>query len=574
VKVLITFRTPSRTGAGVSQQKKTVTAEWVRVGRNASCELHLPDPRIALEQGMIVNRGGLVYIEGEGGSQNITRKAVRAVRLNAGEPIEIGPYRIEAQAAPEGFDGALTVELVRAAQIGPDLATRTSKLTLASLGLSKRWIAWSLAFILLAVGFLLPAARVLDLPWKQTSQAMGVSDKLWNPGPVLLAHQPIEQQCSACHETAFQHVKDSSCLQCHGSVGHHVGPDLQPAALFDGARCATCHREHKGAKPTHRDDDGFCVDCHRDLGARMKSPGASNVSDFAKDHPPFRLAIPDGRGFTRVRQGTGTITDPSNLVYPHDVHLDPQGVRSPGKGRVVLECGSCHKPDASKRTFEPISMAKHCQECHRLEFEPAVTTREVPHGKPADAAAVIEEFYANLALKGVPDSFQKAFGVPGEGLLRRVGDPSPAERQNALRLASRKSQQVTKELFEVRVCKTCHQVSRPKDGQDWAIAPVRASNVWMPHARFDHKSHASSKCGDCHATASSKKSSDLSMPTIDNCRECHGGSKPVEKKVTSNCLLCHGFHESSHPWDPGFKPRATGRTVQGSVVPGGIPGGR
>ena len=32
---------------------------------------------------------------------------------------------------------------------------------------------------------------------------------------------------------------------------------------------------------------------------------------------------------------------------------------------------------------------------------------------------MIDEFYSNLALKGVRDSFQKAFGVPGEGLLRR-----------------------------------------------------------------------------------------------------------------------------------------------------------
>ena len=41
------------------------------------------------------------------------------------------------------------------------------------------------------------------------------------------------------------------------------------------------------------------------------------------------------------------------------------------------------------------------------------------------------------------------------------------------------------------------------------------------------------------------------MPTIKACRECHGGSKPTEGKVMSNCLLCHGFHEATHPWSPG-----------------------
>ena len=545
MKILITFRTPSRTGGAPAQARKTVTADWVRVGRNASCELHLPDPRIALEQGMIVDRGGLVYLEGEGGNHNITRKSVRSVRLKPGEPIDIAPYRIEALPKPEGDDGAIAVELVRPAEVTADLASRTSKMTLASVGISKRWTAWTLALILLAACLVIPASRVLDMPWKDAAAKSGLGDGVWNPGPVMLAHQPIEQKCEACHEVAFEHVKDRACLQCHANIGHHVGPALQPAALFEGARCTSCHKDHKGTKTTHRDDDRFCVDCHKDIGARARGASSLNVSDFATAHPAFRLSIPADDGVKRVRQALSPLTEKPNLVFPHAIHLDAKGVQSPGKGRVKLDCGSCHQPDASKRTFEPISMGKHCQECHRLEFEPAVTTREVPHGTASDAVTVIEEFYANLALKGVPDSFQKAFGVPGEGLLRRAGEPGAGERQDALRLASRKAKQVTKELFEVRVCATCHGVSR-----DWKIAPVRASNTWMPKARFDHKSHGTAKCADCHASAKSKSANDLAMPAIDTCRKCHGGSRPEPKKVTSNCLLCHGFHDAAHPWDP------------------------
>jgi predicted CXXCH cytochrome family protein len=104
----------------------------------------------------------------------------------------------------------------------------------------------------------------------------------------------------------------------------------------------------------------------------------------------------------------------------------------------------------------------------------------------------------------------------------------------------------------VRVCVTCHEVSR-----EWNIAPVRAANQWMPHARFDHKAHASSKCAVCHDVARSKSADDIAMPTIENCRECHGGSRPMEKKVTSNCLLCHGFHDAKHLWNPGAEKRAT-----------------
>jgi hypothetical protein len=314
-------------------------------------------------------------------------------------------------------------------------------------------------------------------------------------------------------------------------------------------------------KPTHRDDDGLCVSCHRDLRAKAKDATAANASDFARDHPAFQLTLPAESGVRRVRQGSAPIVERSNLVFPHAEHLAPGGVKSPQKGRVKLECASCHQPDASGRAFEPVSMGKHCQECHLLQFEPAVTAREVPHGKPLEAITVVEEFYAGLALKGTRDSFEKAFGVPGEGLLRRAGAPEDSQRRAALELATRKARHVSEELFEVRVCKTCHEVAREAGG--WRVAPIRANRSWMPHARFDHRAHGQVKCADCHDVANSKKSSDVAMPAIAKCRECHGGSKPVEGKLTSNCLLCHGFHDSRHAWDPGFKPRSPARVVQG-----------
>ena len=529
MKLLLVTRTQRPEGR-VAQTRKTIEVDWVRVGRNASCEIHLPDARVALEQGMIVNRDGLVYLEGEAGSQDITRKSVRSVRMKPGEPIDVGPYRLEAIPAPEGYDGAVSVEKARDADVAPDFASRVSRTTLRSIGMTKRRAAWISIFVIAVLFFLVPAGRVLDLPWREAAMTLGIGDRFWNPGPLMLGHQPIAAKCAACHEVAFQQVKDRACLKCHEKIGEHVAPAMHPAALFEGARCASCHREHKGAKATHRDDDGMCIACHRDIHAKARDAKSGNVSDFAKAHPKFRLTLPTG--------GHG-------LKFPHAVHLDRKGVKSPGKGRVVLECASCHKPDSSGRLMQPIRFEKQCQECHRLDIEPAVMAREVPHGDPAAVAAMIDEFYANLALKGTRDSFQKAFGVPGEGLLRRAGAASEGEREDALRMASRKAAKVTAELFDVRVCATCHEVSHAKD---WKIAPVRASNRWMPGARFDHKAHASAKCADCHDVAMSKTLRDVSMPSIETCRECHAGSAPTEKKVTSNCLLCHGFHDPRYTW--------------------------
>jgi predicted CXXCH cytochrome family protein len=458
VKILLVTRADGRI-----QSKKTVVATFLRVGRNASCEIHLPDPRVPLAQGMITHPDqGFMYVEGEAGSQTISRTAVRQQRLEPGVPVAIGPYRLELQPAPEGFDARFQLELASPPEVGAGLASRTSQLTLGSLGLTKRWAAWLWALVVLGLFLLLPAGRVLDLPWSQAAQTAAFGDRFWNPGPLMLAHQPVEPKCAACHEAAFEHVKDRACLECHARVGHHVEPRLSPATLFGGARCSTCHREHKGVKSTHRDDDTFCVTCHKDLKGRAQGAVAANAADFARDHPPFRLSLASESGVLRVRQGERPLIESSNLAFPHDKHLDPRGVRSPLQGRMTLQCRSCHEPDAARRGFQPISMARHCQECHTLQFEPAVTTREVPHGKPAEAQVMIEEFYANLALNGVRDSFQKAFGVPGEGLLRRVGEPGSAERQSALALAQRKARKVSEEMFEVRVCKTCHAVTREK----------------------------------------------------------------------------------------------------------------
>lgn len=580
MKIQIITQARGRSGR-VMQQKRMVQGDWIRVGRAASCEIHLADPRVALNQGLITDRGGMVYSEGEAGivsPASTTRKAVKSVRLKPGTSIDVGPYKFTAIAPPPGYDGAITVELVRPLeeQVSGDIRERATKLSLKSLRLPKRSIAW-LAFVFVAVVFFaIPAGRVLDLPWQAASEKNAITgDRFWNPGPVILAHQPFELKCAACHEVAFEHVKDRACLECHRNIGHHVPQAmLRPVSdkpgqgLFEGRRCTTCHLDHKGTKSTHRDNDRICVDCHRDLRAKVPGTSDLDVTDFAKDHPAFRLTMPAAEGVRRVRMGSGPIREESNLIFPHDIHLDPQGIKSPTRGRVKLDCGACHVADFSKRTFVPVTMQKNCQECHKLEFEPAVTTREVPHGNAREAKTVIHEFYANLALNGVKDSFVKAFGVEGEGLLRRIGEPTEAQRKVALNMASQKAERVAQELFDVRSCKTCHAVTRTEkpDGPDWAVAKIRANNLWMPGSRFDHKSHAQSACTDCHAVTKSKSATDVAMPAIDTCRECHGGSThSLEKTITSNCLMCHGFHETKHPWDPAFKPRGAVRVAEGQA---------
>jgi hypothetical protein len=36
------------------------------------------------------------------------------------------------------------------------------------------------------------------------------------------------------------------------------------------------------------------------------------------------------------------------------------------------------------------------------------------------------------------------------------------------------------------------------------------------------------------------------MPTIATCRKCHAGAVAEPRKVVSNCMLCHDFHDRAH----------------------------
>src|SRR6187402_2334828 len=146
MKVLLVTRAGGRIKA-----RKPIEAPWLRVGRSASCEIHLPDPRVPLQQGMVTRPDeGFMYVHGESGAMDISRKAVRQERLVPGQPIEIGPYRLELQppSSPE-YDAQLQLELVRPLEATGDLTSRARDLTLGSLGLTKRRATWLWALIVL-----------------------------------------------------------------------------------------------------------------------------------------------------------------------------------------------------------------------------------------------------------------------------------------------------------------------------------------------------------------------------------------------------------------------------------------
>jgi hypothetical protein len=198
-------------------------------------------------------------------------------------------------------------------------------------------------------------------------------------------------------------------------------------------------------------------------------------------------------------------------------------------------------------------MTKHCIECHTLEFEPAVTSRQVPHGSVDGVMQAMQEFYANLALNRVAVDTIDTGDIKRSIPRRAGGTISEEERQRALKWARAKGEKVAQDLFEARVCIVCHEIVKAmgprgeQDGIAYGVAPVHVAATWLPAARFDHDKHRTYTCEECHdKVAESKSSADVAVPTIESCRKCHAGNAPAASKVASTCIDCHGFHLPGH----------------------------
>ena len=553
IRALLVHITRNRKGQP-AREERLITGDKLRIGRGTDCKIHLPDPRVNLHHATIRNvDNGKLYIEGDGGTPlNINGTFEASSKLRPGTHVVVGPYELITEARTGDHDFVLTVELK---QPLPDDRTEVkakARTSLAQTALSKRGLALGLAFVVLAAFLVLPIYSALDPMFRSAAaKALPVAaDESWNPGVLSAGHQSFGKKCNECHQKAFVHVQDQACETCHKTIGGHIEAKPLQAAVFGATRCAECHRDHKGLKGLVRSDATLCVNCHGDIKAHSAKSDIPNIHDFKDDHPAFALSFATGPGMPprRVPQNIPSrLVEDSGLKFPHDIHLAAKGVKSPN-GRVKMDCGNCHVLDAAGVRFNPISMKDHCEECHRLEFEPAVTTRQVPHGSVREAVSTLREFYAGIAIGETPIDVTTV-----DGLLRRPNEAkSDVQRKRALEWATVKSDQIAKDLFEVRVCVECHQVRRVAENaagaaeSPWQITPVVQTLHWLPKARFEHFKHKTFACADCHNVAKSKKSSDVAIPDMAKCQECHVGAKPERNKIASTCETCHGFHLGSH----------------------------
>lgn len=449
-------------------------------------------------------------------------------RLQAGDVFRIGAHRGQVTVAPDSTTLMLRIELV-SEPASAGVAER--RLDLQAAGLRIRRSAYIGALLVLLLALIIPLV-MRYVPAPPAAEAVLPTDDWWSSGVISNGHQHFASDCSACHERLFVRVQNTACLDCHQGIAHHSDQARQVGlGDMEAQRCASCHREHGDAHAVLPQRPQICVDCHAVPQDFPDSADMHAVHDF-DTHPGFRATVARIDGDTRTVERIAMQSQPQDnagLFFPHDLHLDGEGVRGPD-GVEHLVCADCHHPDAGSVGFRAIAFERDCESCHQLDAAVGDRLLALPHAEPE-----VVRRQVTAAVEALPsEAFRPNLGA----LNRRRAGPTVD------RGVAPSAEEMVEEVFTTRVCAKCHMV-QPDAGDQIEVLPAQLRQSWFVHARFTHADHGWVDCTSCHAAQESSEAADLLLPDIDACRTCHSGVGSISG-VNSTCTDCHGFHTATH----------------------------
>lgn len=436
------------------------------------------------------------------------------------------------------------------------------------------WAALVLSILLLAVLYL----------WKR--------DQAFYAAPVSSAHAVFGTRCRDCHDRNWQtavrlialsdrhhSTSDAACRKCHNSADHSEGNTAAPG-------CAACHQEHRPARELVFAADRWCTQCHADLTAEVRGKfgpryhaSIVNFDEGPDGHPEFALLRRDAMNFQReiglgpiaafVPEGdgpTGTWRDRGGLKLNHQVHLAAGGVMDANRNKVVLQCADCHTPQLDGAYMAPIHYEQHCASCHPLRLGGRLAgLGTLPHEAPEAVRGVLRERLANLF-----DQLERT-GQSAADRLPLLPRPVRLTERDARRVdaALTTADQAVFGPSAKGYCRYCHHVeahddawivrfSNPAMGltaadeqsEEFARTAAMVPDRWLRHGGFHHEKHRGVQCAACHAAAESSRTTDILLPSIDVCRNCHGGRKAGKTAIVrADCVLCHKYHGEGGSFD-------------------------
>jgi hypothetical protein len=548
------------TGREIVRERELGQAE-ISIGRAAENDIHLPD--LAVEQRhvrVVPATGGKLRLQAAGKlGFTVDGRSTDDPTIDPAEGAELtlGSYRL--QFASE--DGAVAVTVRQVAQREGGKREALGGFSLAHVLPGKRPLAWT-GLLAILIAFL--AVPVLsNLNRERAAPEVGrpgavMMDASWSTGALSSVHHGLEDQCEACHVEPFVAVRDQACRACHQDIGDHAAAPRQavargPLPWLDAAQwdvahalnkpgpgaCTDCHTEHEGAGRMEPTRERFCADCHGSLDARLSDTALGNASDFGKVHPQFQAAVITAPGQAKP-QRISIADHPrqwDGLRFPHDLHLNTRGgvaqmARRLGKRNGYgepLECNDCHRPTADGVRFLPVDMENDCEACHSLVIDQVGGVyRKVRHGDARQARA--ELLALGRASRPPIISGRGRPGQYGAGGLYRVEFGGPATGAALLARA----------MAREGLCGECHTPAGARGSLE--VMPVTQQARYFMHGWFDHEAHKQEECTSCHAADRSDASSDLLLPDMGQCRDCHLGESSRTAEVPSGCAMCHSYH--------------------------------
>jgi hypothetical protein len=533
----------------VVQNEHVLNKQTISIGRATDQDIFLSDLGVAYKHARLtLSPGGQIGVSSlSTAGFYLDGRFVQSGSLKGRGEIVVGPFSIKIESESEGFDFDITIEKI-AEDVVEIQSDALPALRLEDTWLRRRRCSWIGFWLVMLLFMAIPLAGYFDDNVSEITRGSLLipDDGAWLSGEISQPHKHFADDCETCHSEAFTLVKDEDCAQCHGSTTVHADPEMFELSELHDTRCATCHKEHNGTEYLVRQDQVLCTDCHAALRTRVETD-LEDINDFEQGHAEFKPLLftrgnsspDDEHAWDRISLSISSIKHETGLIFPHDVHLDDNGINSP-TGERVLGCSNCHQTDAGGKYMLPVRMEEHCQECHRLDFDAENPERELPHGKVESIRSILEEHYAYIALRGDYDdsdapAIVKQRRRPGKELTRE-------ERKTAITWAREKAADVEEEVVEFRTCGLCHKVTRDTNmPSGWNVPDVQISQLWFSKGAFDHVTHRSTECADCHQAKESKKSEEVLLPGIKVCRDCHGGEDAVGL-LESTCVSCHKFH--------------------------------
>jgi hypothetical protein len=553
----------------------------ITLGRDARCEIHLADLAVELRHARVtLQDNGLIEIAalaGLGFDIDGRKTAQAVIDPAGGAELRFGSHLLVV--SQENSDVVITAERIEVLSDATREKDEIGLFTLRGILPGRRIAAWALSLIVLLALLIWPIQTYYHYQNIAKRPTGFHADSLWSSGSLSSAHAGLGMDCQSCHTKAFVAVRDHSCMSCHKDVHDHADPKrltLAKAPLdWDGrmsrqigdmfnrpeGRCVECHTEHEGAGPMPDTPQQFCSSCHTDLDKRLTDTTIANAGDFGTAHPQFKPSVITAPGDlparTRLSLDSKPVED-GGLKFPHNIHLSSSNGVARMAARLgkpfgfgqALDCNDCHVRTPDGVRFQPVDMERNCSMCHSLGIEQiGDTVRTLRHGDPKMVVADLRAFYR----AGGPYRVQSQQLMEGR---RRPGAYASSQAYHAYFGSvnyGRADIAIRSVFSKGGACYDCHTVFAPPAGSDnWQVQKVHQTSRYFTKGWFDHAAHKTESCSSCHLAKQSDTASDLLLPGIKTCRNCHGGAAS-NADVPSSCAMCHSFHASDGaPWVPKF----------------------